>query len=384
MRKLLRNVAFVTVFLLAVIALIWYSTRPEPIKVVVVTPEYGSVHATVSNTRVGTIKPCRRAHLAPATGGQVAKITVTEGDNAKKDQVLMEVWNKDLQARVNLETAESVSLRARAAQACALADGADREAKRRLNLQQRQQIISKEQVDSAVTDAKAQRAACHAALASIEVNKARIAEAQATLERTLVRAPFAGVVAEINVELGEYVTPSPPGIATLPAIDFLDISCLYVSAPIDEVDAPLVKTGMNACVSLDAFPRDRCSGTVTRIAPYVLEKEKQARTVEVEVTIREAKDLKGLLPGYSADIEVSLMSHENVLRIPTEAIIDGDRVFVVNADNTLSDRKISPGISNWKYTEVSAGLDQGERVVLSVGREGVADGVGIVEEDQHL
>lgn len=91
-----------------------------------------------------------------------------------------------------------------------------------------------------------------------------------------------------------------------------------MSAPIDEVDAPQVKVGMSACVSLDAFAEKRCSGTVSRIAPYVLEKEKQARTVEVEVKLSDIKDLQELLPGYSADIEVLLASKERALRVPTE------------------------------------------------------------------
>lgn len=89
-----------------------------------------------------------------------------------------------------------------------------------------------------------------------------------------------------------------------------------MSAPIDEVDAPQVKVGMSACVSLDAFAEKRCSGTVSRIAPYVLEKEKQARTVEVKLS--DIKDLQELLPGYSADIEVLLASKERALRVPTE------------------------------------------------------------------
>ena len=126
----------------------------------------------------------------------------------------------------------------------------------------------------------------------------------AAIDQTLVYAPFDGTVAEINAELGEYVTPSPPGIPTLPAIDLLDVSCLYVSAPIDEVDAAQLEIGMTACVSLDAFEQPRCSGKVSRIAPYVLEKEKQARTIEVEVKLSEEEDLNNLLPGYSADIEV--------------------------------------------------------------------------------
>ena len=62
----------------------------------------------------------------------------------------------------------------------------------------------------------------------------------------MLTAPFDGVVAEVNAELGEYVTPSPPGIPTPPAVDLIDDRCLYVTAPIDEVDAPEIRTGMPA------------------------------------------------------------------------------------------------------------------------------------------
>ncbi|OYV18929.1 MAG: Efflux transporter, RND family, MFP subunit, partial [Methylococcaceae bacterium NSM2-1] len=181
-------------------------------------------------------------------------------------------------------------------------------------------------------------------------------------------------VAEINVELGEYVTPSPPGIATLPAIDLLDVSCLYVSAPIDEVDAPQIKTGMSACVSLDAFAEKRCSGTVSRIAPYVLEKEKQARTVEVEVKLTDPNDIKDLLPGYSADIEVLLASKQQALKVPAEAVLENNRVLLMQADGLLEERVFKPGLANWNTVEVLSGLNVGDRVVLSVGRDGVVAG----------
>lgn len=360
--------------------LIRYAARPEPIKVTLSTVEYGQVESTIANTRVGTVKACRRAFLSAASGGQVARLNVKEGQRVKSGQVLMEVWNNDLQAKVDLEFAENKSVRARAKEACVLAEGAEREASRQLNLEKLEQIVSKVQVDSAVTDAKAKRAACNAVTASIRVNEARIKEAEARLDRTRVRAPFNGTIAEINVELGEYVTPSPPGIATLPAIDLLDLSCLYVSAPIDEVDAPAIETGMKACVSLDAFEQRRCSGKVTRIAPYVLEKEKQARTLEVEVTITDPKDLLGLLPGYSADIEISLNLRERTLRIPTEAVLDGNRVLVADGNYEVSERHFESGISNWQYTEVVSGLEAGEKIILSIGRAGVVAGANIVED----
>jgi HlyD family secretion protein len=184
------------------------------------------------------------------------------------------------------------------------------------------------------------------------------------------------VVAEVNAELGEYVTPSPQGIQTLPAIDLLDLSCLYVSAPIDEVDAPPIMLGMKACVQLDAFPERRCNGIVRRIAPYVLDIEKQARTVEVEVELSDSDDLRGLLPGYSADIEISLDVKEDVLRIPTEAVLEGYHVLLYDHETgILAEHQFEPGLSNWNFTEVSSGLEAGDKIVLSVGREGVVAGV---------
>jgi len=223
---------------------------------------------------------------------------------------------------------------------------------------------------------------CEAAEASIQVGEARIAVAQAALERTRLRAPFAGIVAEVNAEAGEFVTPSPLGIQTPPAIDLVDESCLYVSAPIDEVDAPAISPGMKAQVSLDAFPKRHWSGTVRRIAPYVLEREKQARTVDVEVMIDDPETFAGLLPGYSADIEVLIEAQEDRLRVPTEAVLEGRRVLVYDeSDGRLADRRFEPGIANWEYTEVRSGLAPGERIVLSVGKEGVTAGAAAAPEE---
>lgn len=375
----MKTKSLVTVAVLALlIALFFYNRRPEPVEVEIYTLTTGQVQSTVANTRVGTIKACRRAYLAPATGGQVAVLHIKEGDKVKQGQLLLEVWNQDLKAQVGLQKAQVKANKASAEQACQLAGSAEREAARLSRLQSSKQIVSVEQVDKAVSNSKSQRAACRAALENIEVAEAQVAAAEASVRRTLVLAPFDGTVAEVNAELGEFVTPSPPGIPTLPPIDLLDVSCLTVSAPIDEVDAAALKTGMQACVSLDAFPDKRCSGIVTRIAPYVLEKEKQARTVEVEVTLRNPKDLAELLPGYSADIEVQLAQKDDVLRLPAEAILENNRVFKLDEDNVLHEQSFQPGLSNWSYTEVLSGLKAGDRVALSIGKDGVTDGAKVV------
>ncbi len=375
-----KKLLFFCIVIVIAVATYYFNHSPERIQAKLYQVVKGEVKSSVSNTRVGTIKACRRAYLAPATGGNVAQLFVKEGENVKQGQLLLKVWNDDLLAQMKLHQAQIKVNKATAEQSCALASGAERDAQRLSRLKKYNHIISEEQLDRAITAAQAQRNFCIASRATVGVAQANVELIKATLERTTIRAPFDGTVAEINAELGEFVTPSPPGIPTLPPIDLLDVSCLYVSAPIDEVDAPQVKVGMSACVSLDAFEEKRCSGTVTRIAPYVLEKEKQARTVEVEVKLSSAKDLQNLLPGYSADIEVLIERKAEALRVPTEAVLENNSVLLVSDDGVLVERQFKAGLSNWSFIEVISGLSEGDTIVLSVGLEGIKAGAYVSVE----
>jgi HlyD family secretion protein len=209
----------------------------------------------------------------------------------------------------------------------------------------------------------------------VQVSQAKLDVAKAALDETRLKAPFDGIVAEVNGEVGEFVTPSPVGIPTPPAVDLMDISCIYVSAPIDEVDAPKIRVEMPARISLDAFPGREFAGRVRRIAPYVLDVEKQARTVDVEVDFVKPEEREDLLPGYSADIEIIVDKVSDTLRIPTEAVLEGNKVYRLNPDGMLQQLEIETGLHNWAWTQVSEGLQENDRVVVSVDREGVKDGV---------
>ena len=177
------------------------------------------------------------------------------------------------------------------------------------------------------------------------------------------------------------MTPSPIGIATPPAVDLIDNGCFYLSAPIDEVDVADVALGQSARVTLDAFGKRRFDGRVRRIADYVLDAEKQARTVDVEVEFVNADDIRQLLAGYSADVEIILDVRRDTLRIPTEALIEGRQVYRYNAaDKTVEKRDVKTGVSNWDHTEILDGLAAGDLVVTSVGREGLDDGVAVRRE----
>ena len=361
----------------------WWWLRPDPLQVSVISVSRGEVVATVANTRAGTVEACRRSGLAPAIGGQLASLPIQEGDRVNTGQVLLELWNEDRKAELLMARRDVVATQGRADEICVRADIADREAKRLIRLRERG-LAAEEETDRAVGDSQAKAAGCKAATGAVKVSNAQVEITKARLELTILRAPFDGVVAEINGELGEFVTPSPIGVPTPPAVDLIDASCLYISAPIDEVDAPAVRAGQEAIITLDAFPTEKFPGIVRRVAPYVLDIEKQARTVEIEAEINQPPEnsaMGDLLPGYSADIEVILATRLDVLRVPTQVILDGNRVFIFE-DGVLHERLIQTGISNWEQTEVIDGLTDGDFVVLSVDRDGVEDGAVVTPDYQ--
>ncbi len=353
----------------------WHFTRPQPPEVELATIERGTVESTVVNTRAGTIKACRRAKLAPVAGGQIVKLWVKEGDRVKAGQALLELWNRDLAAQRDLTARQLSTSEARQREACVIADNARRDAERTQQLADKG-FVSPQSGETARAEARARQANCDALAADVKRAQAQVRVSSAGLERTTLTAPFAGIVARITGEIGEYTTPSPPGIATPPAVDLIDDSCLYVSAPMDEVDAPRIKPGQPARITLDAMAGQIFTGKVRRVAPYVTEVEKQARTVDVEADF-DTPPQQALLVGYSADVEAIIERHDNVLRVPTQAIQQDGTVLVLGADNTLEARSLKTGLANWAFTEVISGLKAGDRVLLSFDQEKVEAGVTV-------
>ena len=374
MQKRHRIVLISSIIVISIIVLISWLQRAKPVSVMIAAVDQGEVQRTVTNTRAGTLKACRRAGLSPAIGGQISRLPVKEGDKVKKGQILLEMWNDDITAQVSLAKSEILASESRITEACVTAKVAKHEAERLTKLLKKG-LTSNETAERAVGLFEAKQAVCQAAKSSAEVSRSRLAVALASLERTRLKAPFDGTVAEVTGELGEFVTPSPIGVPTPPAVDIIDTSCLYVLAPIDEVDAPEIKPDMPARISLDAYNKKFFNGKVRRIAPYVLDREKQARTVDIEVNFIIENDNLNMLPGYSADVEIIIDSHINVVRIPTEALLEGQKVFIYDKENkNIYEKEIKTGLTNWKYTEVLEGLAAGEQIVTSIDRDGVIDG----------
>jgi len=373
----MRRIVIAAIALVIVAAALFWLTRPKPIPVALTEVAAGRVESTLTNTRAGSIEACLHTKLSTIIGGRIEYLGVKEGDKVKKGQLLLKLWNDDQQANTALAEAQVRVAARRVDEACIAAANAEREARRQAELRQRG-FVSASAEEAARTQAEVSRATCHTARADVAQAEARYRATRVEQGRVALYAPFAGIIAKIVGELGEYSTPSPPGVMTPPAIELFDDSCLYVTAPMDEVDAPKIAPGQAVRIRLDALPGQHLAGRVRRVAPYVLAVEKQARTVDVEVDFTDPPPPGKLLVGYSTDVEIILEARDNVLRIPTAAIREGSRVLVYDAaSGMLVERAIRTGLANWEYSEVVEGLAVGERIATALEKDGIKAGAKV-------
>lgn len=349
----------------AVAVLAWW-LRPVATPVPLVSVDRGEVRVTVVNTRAGTIKSCQRAGLSLPAGGVVERIAVKAGDRVAQGDLLLTLWSEDIRADLARARAQQALGKTQREERCSEAAYYEREAKRLATLLAKN-LTSRTLAEQAQNLADTRRYICRASRQQERVDEAQVAQVEARLAERRLLAPFAGVVAEVNSKLGEYMTPSPPGVAMPPVIDLIDDNCLYVSAPIDEVDAARLRVGQRARVLLDAMPGRDLAATVTRIAPYVKELEKQARTVEVEAALTAPPGDVPLLIGYSADLEVEVTRATDVLRVAASSRADDGSVLRLEGDRLV---RLRPrwGVENWNWVEVAEGLAAGDRLAAQPGQ----------------
>jgi len=346
--------------------------KPEVIRVRIATVERGVVEETVTNTRAGTVKVHRRAELSPQIGGLVMATPYLEGSHVSAGDLLLKLDDRAQQAELNLARRSVVAAEAQADEACLAAELAQTELDRTISLHG-SGIASDQSLDTLRTERDRSRAACAAGAAAVEQAVARVAVVEVQIDFTELRAPFNGTVAEVSTSVGEWITPSPPGLPIPPVIDLLDPASIYVSAPIDEVDAERVKVGQAVRMSVDSRPDVPFFGRVQRVAPYVLDALEQNRTVEIEVSFEDQALVTGVLPGTSADVEVILDQRKDVLRVPSSAVAEDGRVLVL-VDGILVEGQIEPGLDNWQFTEVLSGLVEGDAIVAARDSTEIAPG----------
>ena len=355
---------------------------PKPVPISVYMVQKGKVEETLTNSKAGTVMVRLRARLSPDIGGRVVFLGAREGEQIKGGSVLLRLDNLELKAAFSVTEKGLKSAQAAAREACVSQELSKKEMDRNRPLHQKG-MISDAALDQIINRYEISQVHCETAKADVQRAKAAVELAQTNLSKTELLAPFSGVITEITTEIGEWASPSPPSVATTPVITLQDTNSIYVNAPMDEADIGRLRIGLPVRVSLAPYPCRFFDGKIVRIAPFVEDIQGQNRTVSVEAELTDKLFSKSLLPGTSADLEVILDLREHVLRIPTHALMEGSDVLRLDGER-LTARKIEVGLRSWEFVEIRKGLNEGDKIAVSLDRIEVTDGAAVTVTQEVL
>lgn len=341
----------------------------------------------------GKVEPITRVEVKSKASGIVKRLHVDAGDRVKAGQVLVELDREEIlarvsQARAQLQAAEASSKAAMADLERAKVDAEGPEVpllKRayvRAQEMAKQGVVSVSALDEAQKNYELSLNKQNVAKAQLSVNKARMAQAEAQVEQdranlkqleeqlsyTTISASMDGIVLARGVEVGDAVSSILVlGSSATLIMTLGDTSEVYVKGKVDESDIGKVYLGQPARIKVESFKDKSFTGKVTKISPMGVEKD-NVTTFEVRVSINNpGGELKAAM---TANAEIILEEHKNVLQIPEGAIVyDKDRKTSVEVpDEKGKDGKrkvaVTTGISNGAKTELLSGLKEGEQVVL--------------------
>lgn len=335
----------------------------------------GRVRDLVSSVASGRVAARREASIRAEIAGRVLMLHHRRGERVTAGEPLVTYDTGDLRTRVRAAETAVALARAQIAQSEASALVAERNAARARVLSERE-AVPRAEAETLAGQAEVAARAVAAARAGELQGSANVQVARDAVARGVVRAPFDAVVVSTHVEEGEVTAPGAPMVV------LADTTELHVDVDFDEADLGRIAVGLATETTLDAFLGERFSGTVTEIAPAVTQDLRGNRAVSIRASIpRDAR----LRVGMSADVDVVVATRDTVLNVPPTAVMGRgtDRAVYLVEGGVVRRRPIDVGITTWEAVEVTRGLRAGDRVVVTLNVEGLADGVAVTERPEN-
>lgn len=324
-------------------------------------------------TLPGNIQPIAEAPILARADGYIKTRLVDIGDRVKAGQPVAELEALELTDQIAQATAGVAQAQAAIDQAQANHQQGKTELElTRLTAERLKHLVAKGAVSRQDDDqAQAQYQAKVAAVQSLDkgiaVQRANLAAAQASVARLeklkgyqIVRAPFAGVITQRNIDAGALVTA---GTTLLFRIAQTNTLRTYLNVPQNFANS--VKAGQEASLTVSNLPGRKFKGTVARSTGSL---DAASRTLLVEVHVPNAAN--ELMPGMYADVELTSVKADPPLLVPSEALIvraDGTQVALVRADQTVHLQKITAGRDYGDRLEVLTGLEEGDILIANPG-----------------
>lgn len=359
MRKIINEKAIVSLFLLFFLFSCRQSDKEEEVK----EESFGATPVKVfkvSKQKIseklnftGLIEPRKKVTVTPDIAGKVAKIYVEEGDKVREGQLLAELDTRA--TRLQLEQAEA---------ALAVAEANHKDAKRNM---ERMERLSKEK---AVSDQQYEkiRLAYEAADAQLQQAKAAVNLARHQLDVSMMKAPFSGVIASKNAEVGDVINPMMGGFSpTSGVLTLMDFSQVEIEIEVSPNDIVRIKRGQVAHLKVSALPDKVFEGRVTIVN---LTADPLTKKFKVEVRINNPDLI--LRPNTFGEVTIEVSTHEEALVVPQVAILEDQFVFLAR-ETTAVRREVTLGLQNAELVEVVNGVTEGDLVIVE-GNYGLEDG----------
>ena len=320
------------------------SALPEQITQVVRRDIGSSVLAT------GVIKPMVGAEVKVGSriSGVVKHLRANIGDVVKSGQIIAELEDAELQARLNQNLASLAKTQADY-------DLARASVGRERSLLEKA-LISQEQADQA-------ESAYRVAEAQIKIAEANVDFARVQLSYTKILTPISGVVASISTQEGETISAS---LAAPTFVSIIDLRRIEVQAYVDETDIGKIQVGQQASFTVDTYSDSDFKGTLTAIYPKAVIQDNVVNYI-VTVAISDSQG-KILRPEMTTNVTVYLETRKNVLSVPTSAITrerEERYVTVIEGEKTIQ-RKVKTGWKDNGFTEIISGLKEGEQILVTL------------------
>lgn len=318
--------------ILPILVIISVSACHGPSELSAVKATNTDVELTITSVTSGTVEAEKEAQLAFGAVGRVAELTVKEGSQVVKGQILAQIENQDLKSAL---------------------EQSEQDLKRTISLRNSSVVPPQE----------------------LEHARENVDRARGAYEKSIIRAPFDGMIAEINLEIGQLsqiTTINPKALLRI-----VDTAPRFVSTDIDEVDLPRIRAGLPARIKVLAVRREPFNGSVRHVIPFVSAVREQDRTSRVELTL----DSEGLMmpPGASADVEIIAEKRVHVLALPSRAVLGrGNERFVFTVKEGKTQKvPIKIGIGNYEKSEILEGINSGDIVLMPSDNVALSDGIAV-------
>jgi len=325
---------------------LFFSKTSKEVNFQTETVKKRDIASSVQATGVIRAKIGAEVKVGARISGKVEKLYANIGDVVKKGQVIAQLEQEDLKAKVNEANMNLKIIEANL-------DLAQKNLQRMQNLYAKD-FVSKDKVDVAERDYKAAIAQSNQIRETIRYNETQMSYAN-------IYAPISGVIASVATQQGETVSASSLNVPTF--VTIVDLNRLEIYAYVDETDIGKIIPGIEATFTVDSFPDKDFKGKVTAIYPKATIQD----NVVYYITVISIENPEGKLkPDMTVNATIYLNKRENVLAVPNKAIKreGGKKVITVLENGKPVPKPIKTGWKDSGYTEVIEGVNEGNLVIV--------------------